>query len=212
MAAGPASMDRADPRHQTARAAGGERCRDTGRCPPRRWPTSTPRRHGSAYTATATTTCTSAWSGDDSGLPQPDARPRWAAPESLAHRRPGPGRRARPLPVPLSCASALIRRMQRRGVRANRKCPKESDPTSATCGVSRLVAARKCRQSRTHRDEARASAGGSSARATQSDQVAPPGQGDSASDERHCVSDHDDPTDPPGRGVRKCRPGGGHDL
>ena len=35
------------------------------RCPPTRWPTSTPRQHGSAYTATATTTCTSAWSGDD---------------------------------------------------------------------------------------------------------------------------------------------------
>jgi hypothetical protein len=63
-----------------------------------------------------------------------------------------------------------------------------------------------------HPDETRASAGGSSARATQSDHVAPLGQGDSASDESHCVSDQDDPAGPRGRGVRECRPGCDHNL
>ena len=58
----------------------------------------------------------------------------------------------------------------------------------------------------------RASAGRSSARATQLDHVAPLGQDDSASDESHCVSDQDDPAGPPGRGVRECRPGCDHDL
>jgi DNA-binding Lrp family transcriptional regulator len=44
------------------------------------------------------------------------------------------------------------------------------------------------------------------------DHVALLGQGDSASDESHCVSDQDDPAGPRGRGVRECRPGCDHDL
>jgi acyl-CoA dehydrogenase len=48
--------------------------------------------------------------------------------------------------------------------------------------------------------------------AARSDHVAAPGEGDSAGDESHRVSDHDDPADPRGRGVRERLPGCGHDL
>jgi hypothetical protein len=63
-----------------------------------------------------------------------------------------------------------------------------------------------------HPDEARASVGRLSVRATESDHVAPLGQGDPASGESHRVSDHDDPADPSGRGVREGLTGGDHDL
>ena len=72
LAAGPAALDRAHPRHPTHRARRGEpRPPPQSRCPPTRSPTSTAWPRASACRATATTT--PAWHASDSDQPREDA-------------------------------------------------------------------------------------------------------------------------------------------